>query len=139
VLAGAAAVLLLVLSVRSHLTRQRTQQYERVKQELAEAEKKRPLYRQMRQQASTLRTGPGKDGTGSNTMPTLTAVLPASEKFNHLRSPSAVREAFGSAFRRAAEKSSPSWTNNSAPPATTSSRWRLLPGRTGLATIFDRW
>jgi type IV pilus assembly protein PilM len=78
--AGAAAVLLLLLSVRSHLTRQRTQQYERVKQELAEAEKKRPIYRQMRQQAATLRDWAKEGRNWLEHYAYLTAVLPASEE-----------------------------------------------------------
>jgi len=78
--AGAAAVLLLLLSVRSHLTRQRTQQYERVKQELAESEKKRPIYRQMRQQAATLRDWAKEGRNWLEHYAYLTAVLPASEE-----------------------------------------------------------
>jgi hypothetical protein len=73
-------VLLLLLSVRSHLTRQRTQQYERVKQELAEAEKKRPIYRQMRQQAATLRDWAKEGRNWLEHYAYLTAVLPASEE-----------------------------------------------------------
>jgi type IV pilus assembly protein PilM len=78
--AAAAAVLLLLLSVRSYLTRQRTLQYERVKQELAEAEKKRPLYRQMRQQAATLRDWAKEGRNWLEHYAYLTAVLPASEE-----------------------------------------------------------
>jgi Tfp pilus assembly PilM family ATPase len=82
-LAGIAAVTALViflLAVRTHLIRQRLALKAAVQAELTLAEKKRPIYRQMRQQATTIDTwlGEAQDWLGHYAY--LSSILPPSEE-----------------------------------------------------------
>jgi Tfp pilus assembly PilM family ATPase len=82
-LAGAAAVaalLMLLMAVRTHLVNQRTRLLQQVDLELAEAKKKQPIYRQMRTQAGTLSAWVGESRNWLQHYAYLTAILPPSEE-----------------------------------------------------------
>jgi Tfp pilus assembly PilM family ATPase len=78
--AVAALLLFVLLGVRAHLVNQRLQVNRQILAELTEAEKKRPIYRQMRQQATTVQdwVKQGRDCLEHYTY--LTAILPGSEE-----------------------------------------------------------
>jgi Tfp pilus assembly PilM family ATPase len=78
--AVAALLLFVLLGVRAHLVNKRLQVNRQILAELTEAEKKRPIYRQMRQQATTIQdwVKQGRDCLEHYTY--LTAILPGSEE-----------------------------------------------------------
>ncbi len=78
--AAAAAVLVFLFGLRAHLVAQKGKLKDRVAQELAEAKKKRPLYRQMRQQVATVQEWAHGSHNWLEHYAFLTAVLPPSEE-----------------------------------------------------------
>jgi Tfp pilus assembly PilM family ATPase len=74
------AVLLVVLSVRSHFVKQRLQIQRQVQAELTEAEKKRPIYRQMRLQATTVQDWVKGGRNWLEHYAYLSAILPGSDE-----------------------------------------------------------
>jgi Tfp pilus assembly PilM family ATPase len=79
VVAVAAAVVFL-LAVRTHLIRQRTALKASLQTELAEAKKKQPVYRQMRQQAATIEGWLAESQNWLHHYAYLSAILPPSEE-----------------------------------------------------------
>jgi Tfp pilus assembly PilM family ATPase len=83
ILAAAAAgiaLLLLFLGVRTRLVNQRLKIQRQVQAELAEAEKKRPIYRQMRQQATTVQGWVQEGRDWLEHYAYLSAILPGSDE-----------------------------------------------------------
>ena len=82
-LVGAAAgiiALVLVLGIRSTLVKRRTAVLAQLQEELGSGEKKRPTYRQMIQQAATLRAWSGEEREWLDHYAHLSAILPPSEE-----------------------------------------------------------
>ena len=83
ILVGAAAgiiALVLVFGIRSTLVKRRTAVLAQLQEELASGEKKRPTYRQMIQQAATLRAWSGEEREWLDHYAHLSAILPPSEE-----------------------------------------------------------
>lgn len=78
--AGATAILFAILATRSHLVNQRLKIQRQVQAELAAAEKKRPIYKQMRQQATTAQEWLKENRPWLEHYAYLSAVLPSSEE-----------------------------------------------------------
>ena len=77
--AAAVAVLLLFLVVQRHMIQGRDARYNALKAELSEASKKRPIYRQMRVQASTIQNWLGEQRNWLDHYAYLSAILPSSQ------------------------------------------------------------
>lgn len=78
-IALAAAAFLVLLAIRVNMVKARTLVLRRVELELSEAEKKRPVYRAMKQQAATLQEWTRSQRDWLDHYAYLSAVLPSSE------------------------------------------------------------
>ncbi|MCK7528945.1 MAG: hypothetical protein MZV64_71020 [Ignavibacteriales bacterium] len=108
----------MLLSVRANLVGKRMVIHRALQAELTEARKKRPLYTQMRRQATTIQDWVQGGQSWLQHYACLSAISPAARTCTSRRFKSPLKERFASPFRRGAARSWPGWTNSFGPRAT---------------------